>query len=637
MDVGSNILFGPPEARQTPKHTTISTQGLDEFKFLQITDAVAKTHTPNTSRGRRRRKKQNKGLILTEMGSSTHPSSGDPCLDFFFHIIPNSTPQSIVSLLSAAWAANPSTTLRLICNLRGVRGTGKADRESFYTCALWLHFKHPKTLAFNAGPITSFGYLKDFPEILHRLVRGGSTRLTKPFQCARKKGPWRWKRDRPIDRRSREERMAIEIVRRKLLSIKAAEIRRSTRIERASRAIERYNSDPNYRRLHDCTSDLFASLLAKDLNQLQSDNATHHLSLAAKWCPSLDKSYDRSTLLCEAIACRLFPKTTNIEYVNMTYAYYAYIVRERLRKEVLVPLRKVLELPEVYIGDNLWCNIPYNRVASVAMKNYKPFFLKYDEYRFQNFLSEVKEGKEKIMTGALLPHEILQSAEDHDELAQLQWKEMVSNLTTNGKLKNCIAVCDVSASMAGTPMMVCIALGLLVSELSEKPWRGHVITFSSNPEIHRIKGRFLKDKIRSMKNMDCGKTTDFQKVFDKLLEIATESNIPPNKMVKRVFVFSDMEFDKASSRSWKTDYQMIRRKFKKSKYRNYMPELVFWNLRASKAVPVQANQEGVALISGFSKNMLKLFLQGDEVLANPKAIMEQAISGKEYEKLVVYD
>jgi hypothetical protein len=35
-------------------------------------------------------------------------------------------------------------------------------------------------------------------------------------------------------------------------------------------------------------------------------------------------------------------------------------------------------------------------------------------------------------------------------------------------------------------------------------------------------------------------------VFDKLLNVAVAGNLPPERMVKRVIVFSDMEFDVAS-------------------------------------------------------------------------------------------
>lgn len=44
-----------------------------------------------------------------------------------------------------------------------------------------------------------------------------------------------------------------------------------------------------------------------------------------------------------------------------------------------------------------------------------------------------------------------------------------------------------------------------------------------------------------------------------------------------------------------------------------LPQVVFWNLAASripgqKSTPVQVNEKGVALVSGFSGQLLKLFM-----------------------------
>lgn len=84
----------------------------------------------------------------------------------------------MASLLAAAWAADPPTGLRLVANLRGVRGAGKSDREGFYAAALWLHARHPAALARNAASVAAFGYLKDLPEPLHRIVHGGRSTRT---------------------------------------------------------------------------------------------------------------------------------------------------------------------------------------------------------------------------------------------------------------------------------------------------------------------------------------------------------------------------------------------------------------------------------------------------------------------------
>ncbi|XLU63380.1 hypothetical protein S245_022589 [Arachis hypogaea] len=276
----------------------------------------------------------------------------------------------------------------------------------------------------------------------------------------------------------------------------ALSLRKRKKVSMAKELLRRYNNDANFRLLHDGVSDHFANCLKNDLELLNSGKSKD-ISLAAKWCPSLDSSFDRSTLLCETIARRMFPRT---EYEGIEEAHYAYRIRDRLRKEVLVPLRKILELPEVYMSEKRWDSIPYNRVASVAMKLYKEKFMKHDKKRFMKYLVDVKSGKTTIATGALLPHEIIQSLgyrypygdedeyEAADEVAELQWSRMGSDMLKKGKLKNCLAVFDVSGSMSGVPMDVCVALGLLVSELNEEPWKGKVITFSANPQLHLIEG-----------------------------------------------------------------------------------------------------------------------------------------------------
>ena len=76
-------------------------------------------------------------------------------------------------------------------------------------------------------------------------------------------------------------------------------------------------------------------------------------------------------------------------------------------------------------------------------------------------------------------------------MAKLQWKTMVDDLSKKGKLNNCIVVCDVLGSMSNKPMEVCVALGLMISELSEDPWKGQVITFDDDPKIQRIQGESL--------------------------------------------------------------------------------------------------------------------------------------------------
>jgi hypothetical protein len=653
-------------------------------------------------------------LGFTENSSLTYTATGNPCLDFFFHIVPSTPSEQTVKRVKKAWAYHPLTTLKLICNLRGVRGIGKSDKERFYTTALWLHKHHPKTLALNARAFAEFGYFKDILEILYRILEGETVREIAKREWERKKSRKggrdnrmrkmhflrkKMEKDRNKDKKNKprlpkEIRVKQNIAKANLEREKAKESRKERVLAQAKKALERYNRDPVYRFLHDCVSDVFAEMLKADMQALNAGKLKE-INLASKWCPTIDSSYDKSLLICESIARRVFPKDSDPEYQTLEDAHYAYRVRDRLRKQVLVPLHRVLEIPEVYMSANMWETLPYNRVPSIAMKKYKEHFLRHDNKRFHEYLDDVKSGKSTIAAGALLPHEIIKSLEDSDggEVAELQWKRMVDDLLKKGSLSNCIAVCDVSGSMNGTPMEVCVALGLMISELSEDPWKGMVITFHTNPQIQRIRGDSLLEKTEFIREMDWGGSTNFQGVFDQILDVAVQGNLSEDQLIQKVFVFSDMEFNEASrhhqyggygygynsysesgddysdmdtiddsdeederrrrrriqvrqeksdakaailrNEGWETDYEAIQRKFKEKGY-NKVPQIVFWNLRDSKATPVPSDQGGVALVSGFSKNLVKLFLDNGGII-NPVAVMHEAISGEMYDKLVVYD
>uniref|UniRef100_A0A453SJY8 Uncharacterized protein n=1 Tax=Aegilops tauschii subsp. strangulata TaxID=200361 RepID=A0A453SJY8_AEGTS len=622
---------------------------------------------------------------LTENGSATYANSGSPCLDFFFQVVPDTPPERVRGLLAAAWAHDALTALKLACNLRGVRGTGKSDKEGFYAAALWLHQNHPRTLACNVAALAEFGYLKDLPELLFRLIHGPDVRkLARESADAEKAGRKEKDLGKPKPRLAdcKQARVLAPVPpkpmfgaylsaalamsgRGRPMEVEAAPVpvqepaeqkpkvdqkkktaatkrRPSKKVRKAAKlavqSLETYYGDRAYRFLFDAVADFFAALLATDLEQLALDGKKRKIGLAAKWCPTPGSSFDRTTLLCEAIARRLFPRDSDPEYAQLSDEHYTYQTLHRLRREVLVPLRKVLELPEVYMSAQRWSELPYTRVASVAMRRYKLLFKKHDEERFDKYLEDVEAGKAKISAGALLPHEIAASAYrgEDDDVSELQWRRMVDDLRSKGSLCNCISVCDVSGSMTGTPMEVCIALGVLTSELSEEPWAGKVITFSERPELHLINGKTLREKMRFVQRMEWDMNTNFQAVFDQILRTAVEARLAPEKMIRTVFVYSDMEFDQASGRSWNTDYKVICQKFRDAGYGDVVPQIIFWNLRDSKSTPVTSTQPGVAMVSGFSKNFLKIFLKKDGVV-NPEAIMMEAIAGDEYQKLAVFD
>ncbi|KAK3038913.1 hypothetical protein RJ639_027541 [Escallonia herrerae] len=85
--------------------------------------------------------------------------------------------------------------------------------------------------------------------------------------------------------------------------------------------------------------------------------------------------------------------------------------------------------------------------------------------------------------------------------------------------------------------------------------------------------------------MDWGMNTDFQKVFDRILEIAAERELSEDQMIKRVFVFIDREFDVASQNPWETDYEAIQRKFGEKGYRKAMSTI---KMKTTQALPINS-------------------------------------------------
>ncbi|KAL8493447.1 hypothetical protein ACS0TY_024599 [Phlomoides rotata] len=450
MASSTPVLLGPPEIYQ---HRAAASAALAAtYTYADAVKSNIPTTCGNPFMDLMVANYNNTGIYKPPMGltqnySPTFLSSGNPCLDFFFHVVPDTPSVSLRNRLRLAWNHDPLKALKLVCHLRGVRGTGKSDMEGFYTAALWLHQYHPKTLASNVASFAEFGYFKDLLEILFRLLEGADARKLE-------KKAW--------------ERRKSEI------------------------------------------STLQTTLQMKKLKKERRKSAK-----------------GRKEKLSE------YP-----EYEGVEDAHYAYRVRDRLRKEVLVPLRKVLELPEVYIGANDWGSIPYNRVASVAMKHYKEKFLDHDGERFREYLEKVRSGEAKIAAGALLPHEIIAalddiSSNDGGAVAELQWKRMVDDMAKKGTLNNCLAICDVSGSMSGIPMEVSVALGVLVSELSEEPWKGRLITFSASPKLQMVEGDSLREKTMFVRRMEWGMNTNFQKVFDLILEVAMNGKLKADDMIKR--------------------------------------------------------------------------------------------------------
>jgi hypothetical protein len=130
-----------------------------------------------------------------------------------------------------------------------------------------------------------------------------------------------------------------------------------------------------------------------------------------------------------------------------------------------------------------------------------------------------------------------------------------------------------------------------------------------------------------MVTSDWGMTTDLNKAFNKILEVAKEGKVPNEEMPKILLILSDMQFNECTEFD-DTAMQMIARKYMNAGYD--MPNIVFWNLRATDNVPVKYDSVGTALISGFSPSIVTSVLKADLNNFTPEKIMLQTIMNDRY-------
>ncbi|KAL8538273.1 hypothetical protein ACS0TY_000300 [Phlomoides rotata] len=131
---------------------------------------------------------------------------------------------------------------------------------------------------------------------------------------------------------------------------------------------------------------------------------------------------------------------------------------------------------------------------------------------------------------------------------------------------------------------------VLVSELSQGPWKGKLIIFSDDPKLHLVGGEGLREKMEFVRGIKRGNhDKNVQKVFDVLLKVAVKGKLRGEEMVKRVFVFSDMGFGKSPFHyeDFKTDYQDIDRMFRENGYGDCVLEPEQLRSQVGQRLPVR--------------------------------------------------
>lgn len=256
-----------------------------------------------------------------------------------------------------------------------------------------------------------------------------------------------------------------------------------------------------------------------------------------------------------------------------------------------------------------WDEINFSHVPSVAASRYQKAFNRQATERYSAYRSALVKGEAKINAGAIFPHSIVEklfTSHTFVEVQEAQWKALPNYLEGNDEL--ILPVVDVSGSMQSYGVLQhAVALGVYLAERNGSVFKDHIISFSGHPNFHDISASTLAEKVQKVRRSGEDMSTNLQGVFDALLSRANRYRIAPEDMPTKLLVLSDMEFN--SPGVGRTNFEAIQAKFATFGYK--MPQLVFWNLNGRPGnSPVTHNQEGVAMVSGFSPAIMKTLLGG---------------------------
>ena len=344
--------------------------------------------------------------------------------------------------------------------------------------------------------------------------------------------------------------------------------------------------------------------------------------LAAKWAPRLASSKKAVTAgkqqkLRNANELRKFMMLSPKEY-----------------RQILVGSTRVVEQ---LMCAKQWNEINFSHVPSLASARYQKAFGKNAADMYSAYIRELQKPQEerdpkvKINAGAIYPYDVVKSLRNGNEAVANAQFDALPNYVGDTKI---MPMVDVSGSMgtilAGgmTAMDVAVSLGLYLSDRTTSDFKNMFITFTSNATIQSLKGT-LSQKMQQMRGA-VGYDTNLASAFDALLNTAKKGNVSPENMPDYLLILSDMQFNDHSIRGTDaTALQMAREKYRAAGYK--CPSIIFWNLTArADNTPVKTNDQGVALVSGFSPAIMASVLGADPEEFTPFAMMLKTIMNGRY-------
>lgn len=404
------------------------------------------------------------------------------------------------------------------------------------------------------------------------------------------------------------------------------------------------------------------------VTQLFMDEATppgEPISLLAKWLPREHSNVEWHRQIAKDLSNLLHPNDPKAQ--------------EKYRKRVSA-LNKRLNPVEIPMCAKAFASIEPEKVPGRALKLYNKAFLNKSvgkrlvstdldritcAQNFKDHFALAAQGKAKV-NGAhtVYPHEMIRyvfeakDADDNLDLIRAMWQSLVQKTKTAGALSRTLAMCDFSGSMAGIPMEVSMALGILIAECNTGVFANQILTFDTNPTLHTLTGdssAYLYQRVMEVRNLCQGLSTDFQAAYNLVLKTLKDRQVQPGDEPKDLIVLTDMGWDQAKgfgnndaynvvyseavkTKPEETHIQIARRAFQLEGDKLFgagngwkPPRIIIWNLRPTiQEFHCQALEEGVIQVAGWSPSLLTLLTTKGADAMTPTAMLRAQLDDDRY-------
>ena len=348
--------------------------------------------------------------------------------------------------------------------------------------------------------------------------------------------------------------------------------------------------------------------LSEDIIRMKKGES---ISLLAKWMPRINTSSENTKRVARNIA-------KHFGWSEKTY------------RKTISSLNKYIDTVEVKMSANDW-DINYEKVPSKANILYKDAFYRHNPKGRQLYLDKLEKGEATINSSTAFPHDIIHNYlngscnkifKEYDRTLEAMWHDLPNFVQGDDTT---LVVCDSSGSMnvtvgngSLTAREVAYSLAIYFAERAKGEFKDNFISFSENPKFIDISGcNSLKDKFNKAVSNSEVANTNIERTMMLILNTAIKNKIPQEDMPNNVLIISDMEFDQAtdcylddSGYPTKSLFDGIAEAYKTMGYK--VPRLVFWNVNSrTNGIPIQENELGVALVSGFSPSICQMVLSSE--------------------------